>query len=68
MIDEVHVKEFYESDIGEECREFRQTGIAAKISNLTNVYTMYLNSLDRKREKKQELRDLLANHKAKFEN
>ena len=46
MLEEKHVKAFYESSDGEEFREFRKTGIAARISNLNAVYTMYLNKLD----------------------
>ena len=47
MIDDGHVKAFYEGDDGQEFREFTKTGIAAKISNLNSVYSMYLNTLDR---------------------
>ena len=58
LVDE-HVKSFHDSDEGEEFREFCKTGIAARISNLNSVYTMYLNTLDRQPEKKKELLNLL---------
>ena len=47
MIDENHVKAYYESSDGAEFREFRKTGLSAKISNLKSVYTMYLNTHDK---------------------
>ena len=62
MIDECHVKAFYEGNDGQEFREFSKSGIAAKISNLNSVYAMYLNTLDRQPAKKEKLQNLLAKH------
>ena len=60
MLDDEHVKAFHDSNEGEEFRSFCKTGIAARISNLSSVYTMYLNTLDRQPQKKKEFSALLA--------
>ena len=59
MIDSEHVNAFHESEEGKEFKEFCKTGIAAKISNLTSVYTMYLNTLDRQTDKKKQICSIL---------
>ena len=62
LLDDEHVKAFHESEEGAEFRDFCKTGIAARISNLSSVYTMYLNTLDRQTDKKKKLSDIIAKH------
>ena len=40
-------------NIDEDFKAFSTTGIAARVSNLTSVYSMYVNTLDRNPEKKK---------------
>ena len=67
MIEDTHVKAFNDSSHGKEFREFRETRIAARISNIKSVYTMYLNTIDKRPQQKEELSNLLKEHKAKME-
>ena len=63
MIDDKHVANFFKSSHGEEFREFRKAGIAAHVSNLKSVYTMYLNTLDKRPTQKKELQEILEEHR-----
>ena len=68
QIEEKHAKTFIESSHGDEFREFRKTGIAAHISNLKQVYIMYLNTIDKRVQQKKELNDLLVAYNQQLAN